>query len=175
MSLDLPKKMIPDNKVYLAGPMTGYPKFNFPLFDRAAAELRALGFEVTSPAELDNEESRAAAMASEWGDPEEYHRLTGLTWADFLARDVKLIADSGFDSIVCLPGWRVSRGARLETFVGKALHGIPVFEYDDGHIVIVPLIDLISAWSATSRGALKSLIAERDGSSDVVPLIGLRR
>src|SRR5690349_13708474 len=125
-------------KVYLAGPMTGHPKFNFPLFIRIAKELRHLGFEVVSPAELDDPKAREAAMNSEWGDPEEYQRLTGLTWADFLSRDVKLIADGGFDMIICLPGWSQSRGARLETFVGM-LCGIAIYAYWEGEVGPVSL------------------------------------
>ncbi|WP_156773566.1 DUF4406 domain-containing protein, partial [Paraburkholderia tropica] len=39
-------------KLYLAGPMTGYAELNFPLFRAEAARLRALGFEIVNPAEL---------------------------------------------------------------------------------------------------------------------------
>lgn len=136
-------------KVYLAGPMTGHPKFNFPAFDRVAGELRALGegFEVVSPAELDDPTARAAALQSEWGDPVEYAKLTGLTWADFLSRDVKLIADGKFDSIVCLPGWEASRGARLETFVGY-LQGLAIFAYSEsGQVSPISALDLGVAWT----------------------------
>jgi len=147
--LDIYKQ--PDLKVYIAGPMTGITQFNFPLFDQVAAELRALEFEVVSPAELDDPASREAALQSEWGDPEEYRRLTGLTWADFLSRDVKLIADGRFTSIICLPGWEKSRGARLETFVGH-LNNIIIFEYVDGQITEVPLHVLAAAWAGPNSG-----------------------
>lgn len=134
------------DKVYIAGPMTGHPKFNFPAFDKAAADLRRIGFEVVSPAELDDPDARAAALASEWGDPAEYAKITGLTWADFLSRDVKLIADGGFTAIICLPGWRYSRGARLETFVGY-LNGVNIMELTPGnHIQHVTLGQLLEGW-----------------------------
>lgn len=135
-------------KVYLAGGMTHHPQFNFPVFDAAADALRGYGYEVVSPAELDDPAARAAAMASTTGDPAEYARLTGLTWADFLARDVKLIADGGFDAIVVLPGWEKSRGARLETFVGY-LSGLRIYALagpNQSHLSRVSLGYMLEAW-----------------------------
>jgi hypothetical protein len=117
----------PINKLYVAGPMTGLPQFNFPAFDRAARLLRGDGFEVISPAELDSPAVRAAALASPDG------KLGGETWGDMLARDVKLIADE-VEAIVVLPGWSKSRGARLEVFVAL-LCGKPVFENVNDHFL----------------------------------------
>ena len=37
-------------KVYIAGPMSGYPDMNGPAFDKKADELRAQGYEVVNPA-----------------------------------------------------------------------------------------------------------------------------
>lgn len=148
-------------KVYLAGPMTGIPQFNIPAFDAAAAHLRGETYwdgitdgyiEVVSPAELDDATIRAISMDSPNGDIAtiETH---GQTWGDFLARDVKLLADGGFDAIVVLPGWERSRGARLETFVGKALCGLAVVtmgvhEYGGLEMTHVPDLDLFRAWTA---------------------------
>ena len=102
-------------KIYVAGPMSGIPQFNYPAFDAMAAYLRERGYDVQSPAEMDSEETRAAAMASPDGSFQS-GTTNGETWGDFLARDVKLVADS-VDSICLLPGWENSRGARLEVFV----------------------------------------------------------
>ena len=102
-------------KYYLAGPMSWVPQFNVPLFDRATKELRANGFDVFSPAELDSDEVRAAALKSKDGDPADVTSIK--TWGDMLARDVKLIADE-VGCIVFLDGWEDSRGSRLEAFVG---------------------------------------------------------
>lgn len=114
-------------RAYLAGPMTGIPQFNFPLFDRVAAELRDAGWDIVSPAELDDPDTRAAALASPDGAPGD-SSLNGETWADFLARDVKLIADA-VDAVILLPGWEASKGARLEAFVA-ALSGHKVYLHE---------------------------------------------
>lgn len=105
--------------MYIAGPMTGVPQFNVPAFDALAKKLRDAGNIVISPAELDSEEIRQELLASPDGQYEFGGAITqdGSTWADFLARDVKLIADE-IDEIVVLPNWWKSRGARLEVFVG---------------------------------------------------------
>jgi hypothetical protein len=113
-------------RVYIAGPMSNLPQFNFPAFYAAAAELRTQGFEVVSPAELDDAEDKGAALLSKDGDPKSASR----TWGDFLARDVKLLADTGIEGIVFLPGWHKSKGAKLEAFVGL-LQGFKFWEYDD--------------------------------------------
>ena len=36
--------------IYLSGPMTGYPDYNYPAFNLAAAALRAYGHRVYNPA-----------------------------------------------------------------------------------------------------------------------------
>jgi len=135
-------------RIYIAGPMTGRPRFNFPAFDREAELLREHGYEVITPAELDSPETRAAAMASDNGDLTDVEH-TG-TWGDFLARDVKLMADGGIDAVVVLPGWATSKGARLETFVAY-LVGIPIYVACFGHGGVefheVPRVSLASAWA----------------------------
>lgn len=104
-------------RLYIAGPMTGIPQFNVPLFDEVAAKLRAEGHEVVSPAELDSPEMRAFALASSDGIMPPDGKIVGESWGDMLARDVRVIHDQ-VDSIAVLPGWYKSRGARLEVFVG---------------------------------------------------------
>jgi hypothetical protein len=103
-------------RYYIAGPMTGIPQFNFPLFHAAAAALRAAGHEIVSPAEQDSPAVQVAAMASTDGALDADGKVAGETWGDILAKDVKLVAD-GIDGIIFLPDWHLSRGARLEAFV----------------------------------------------------------
>lgn len=128
-------------KLYIAGPMTGVPQFNVPAFDKMAARLRGLGHDVVSPAELDSEEVRAELLASPDGRYEFGGAITqdGSTWADFLARDVKLIADQ-IDEIAVLPYWWKSRGARLEVFVGL-LSKKPIHEFDEERGLLTQMPD----------------------------------
>jgi hypothetical protein len=118
--------------LYIAGPMTGIPQFNFPAFHEAAARLRSAGYAILSPAELDDPATAAAAMASPDGAPGS-GCTNGETWGDFLARDVKMVADESC-GVVLLSGWERSRGARLETFVAL-LCGHPICFYHDGTIL----------------------------------------
>lgn len=113
-------------KLYLAGPMTNCAQFNYPLFDKVGAELRARGFEIVSPSELDDPATRKQALASADGRMPT-GQLGGQTWGDFLARDLKLIADGGIDGVVVLPNWEWSRGARQEVFTALNL-GKPVYQ-----------------------------------------------
>lgn len=106
-------------RIYIAGGMTGKPQFNIPLFDRVALVLRAQGYDVVSPAELDSPEMRKLGLASPDGALAPLEQGTGETWGHVLARDVKLIADGGIEGIVFVePDWYKSRGARLEATVG---------------------------------------------------------
>lgn len=81
-------------RVYVSGGMSGLPDLNFPAFHRAASSLRASGYEVVNPAEMD-----AADTA-----PKEWH--------EYLRRDIKALMDC--DAIAMLPGYEKSKGARLE-------------------------------------------------------------
>jgi hypothetical protein len=117
-------------KIYIAGPMSGIPQFNYPAFISAAGALRAEGYDVYCPAEMDNSTTVAAAWASPDGSlrEEDWDSADG-TWGDFLSRDVKLIADD-CEAVALLHGWSESRGARLEAFVALQL-GYPLYEYFD--------------------------------------------
>ena len=105
-------------KYYLAGPMTGVPQFNIPLFDEAAFKLRKAGFDIISPAERDTYETRSSALRSKDGDHAQL--TTAESYGDMLSRDMKIIADE-VDGLVLLDGWENSRGARLEVYVALVL------------------------------------------------------
>lgn len=117
-------------KVYLAGPMSGYPQFNFPLFYKAAEQLRADGWDIVSPAELDastDPQIPKTALASATGSHKDL--VPGHTWGSLLARDVKMLADDGIDGIMFLPDWEKSRGARLEAFTGTQIKDFKFYRY----------------------------------------------
>lgn len=107
----------PDKSIrwYLAGPMTGIPAFNYPYFDVVASRLRADGYDVLSPAELDFPEARRIIMTSPNGDPKDLP--PGTTWGKALARDIAALTDT-CGGIILLPHWWKSRGARLEATCG---------------------------------------------------------
>lgn len=108
--------------VYLAGPMTGYPEFNFPAFREATARLRGLGYAVRSPHEWDEEENGGRTPTAEEAKP----------WAYYLKRDLALLLEC--DAVAVLPGWRASKGATLEVYVGQSL-GMPIYDAETMGII----------------------------------------
>jgi hypothetical protein len=87
-------------RIYIAGPMTGLPQFNFPAFNAEAARLRAMGHQVVNPAEIN---------AGREGEG----------WAACIRRDVAQLLTC--DAIRMLPRYEWSRGARLELYIATAL------------------------------------------------------
>ena len=96
-------------KVYLAGPMRGYPDFNFPAFKAAAKYLRSIGHEVFSPAEKD-EQDYGSVFHSPRGDNAD---IKGFSLRDALGKDHDYIARHA-EAIALLPGWEYSDGALSE-------------------------------------------------------------
>lgn len=103
--------------VYIAGPMTGYPNFNFDAFYAAEKELKEAGWIVYNPANKEDEDAL---------DPEA--KVDG---------DTRKAIDAGFDfrkvylwdvekvimadAIYMLPGWEKSVGACGELAVAMAV------------------------------------------------------
>lgn len=99
-----PQPAIAASRLYVAGPMTGYPGLNFPAFHAAAAHYRAQGFTVVNPAEINSEIPNAGPAAH---------------WAKCMRADLTALLTC--DKIVMLDGWTASRGATLEHHVAVAL------------------------------------------------------
>jgi nucleoside 2-deoxyribosyltransferase len=106
-------------RVYVAGPMAGLPEHNFPAFHAEAARLRALGYEVLSPAEKAGEQAAVAASTHGLAFRETQ------TYKDFLRADLRMVLDC--DAISLLPGWENSRGASLELTVAEAI-GLEIWD-----------------------------------------------
>jgi hypothetical protein len=116
----------PDGKIfYLAGPMTGLPGFNYDAFDIAAAELRAMGWDVINPTELDSEAERIRFRNSADGDLSQIP-LGMPSYGDLIGRNMPYVLQA--DGFVLLPGWPESKGVMLELFAGW-VNGVREFHY----------------------------------------------
>lgn len=93
-------------KLYVAGPMRGYPNLNFPAFNTATEMLRGDGFEVVNPVELNP-------------DPD-------ADYIECMRIDIKALCDC--DGIYLLTGWENSEGANAEYQVARMLKLSVYFE-----------------------------------------------
>ena len=87
-------------RLYIAGPMTGLPEFNYPAFFAAANDLATLGIETINPARTQGREGCKS-------------------WLDFMRASLRDLADC--DGVAYLPGWGESRGAALEVHIARSL------------------------------------------------------
>lgn len=113
--------------VYVAGPMRGYYKSNFPAFDNAKSQFLFLGYNVISPADVD----RASHANADDPTKVDTSDQTIYAFRDFWS--LYFIAKnnpSGNNGIVLLPGWTKSTGAAGEFFLARWL-GLK-FYYADG-------------------------------------------
>lgn len=108
--------------IYLAGPMTGIPEFNFPAFRAAATRLRAQGHKVFNPAERDIERHGGIDISkgNANGDQSQAVEEHGFCLRTALAEDTAWICHHA-DAIAMLPGWEHSKGARAEHALALAL------------------------------------------------------
>lgn len=110
-------------KIYLAGPMSNIPHFNYPAFNEAAARLRADGHEVFNPAEHDVT-MFGKDISNATGDVAKAASDHGFDRRAALKADLAWICDFG-EAIALLPGWANSSGAKAEKALAEAL-GLPV-------------------------------------------------
>jgi hypothetical protein len=105
--------------VYLAGPMRGYPNFNFPAFHQAAAMLRAGHYTVFNPAERDEAIHGTKVSHSPTGNLDDI-KATGFSLREALEADTAWICSTA-DAIALLPGWEKSKGAVAEKALAEAI------------------------------------------------------
>lgn len=80
--------------------MTGLLDYNRPAFDKVAKEFRSKGYTVFSPSEVGD---REVIMPRSW----------------YMKKDIEALLNS--NSIVLLPDWDKSEGAKLEVEIAKQL------------------------------------------------------
>lgn len=115
----LDKAYIPaDAVIYVAGPMSGYPSFNYETFHAVSRRLRELGHTVISPAER---------VPGEYGPAPEVGAVSPEMHRDYLREGFRKVLDS--DVVVLLPGWRESTGANHEYMMASAL-GMDLYEIE---------------------------------------------
>lgn len=79
--------------IYLAGPMTGYPEYNWPQFKAVAKYFRDSGHKVICPTECGN--------------------VPDVTnYQDCIKNSLRVMLDA--NTIALLPGWLGSKGAMME-------------------------------------------------------------
>lgn len=103
-------------KIYIAGPMSGIPDFNFPAFYNAAAILEAKGWTVFNPANKEGETLSEASKVN--GDPMQA-KVDGFNFRSVYLWDIEKVIES--DAIYMLPGWERSPGACGEHAVAVAM------------------------------------------------------
>lgn len=121
--------------IYVAGPMTGIPNFNFPLFNKVAAFLRAEGHTVFNPAERVIERHGGVDISADnpTGDPELAAKTHGFNRRIALKEDLEFICLHA-DTICLLPGWIDSMGARAEYCTAQAFNLDVIFVEKNGHL-----------------------------------------
>jgi hypothetical protein len=102
--------------IYIAGPMSGYPEFNFPAFFTAQYTLERLGWKVWNPAAKESEGDVQADQSFAAGDAKELV-ANGWDYKSAILWDLEKVINS--DAIYMLPGWEFSPGASAEHAAAK--------------------------------------------------------
>ena len=121
-------------RIYIAGPMTGYPDLNFPAFHEAARRFAEAGWEVQNPA--DNFGGR-----------------TDLSRATYMRADVAVLLQC--HAIAMLPGWERSPGARLEHLLARELD-LPIYDAR----TLAPMESLPNTWVVVDAPPSESVLDE---------------
>lgn len=95
-------------KLYLSGPMRGFPEDNYPAFHAAAKQLREAGYEVVNPAELVKDH--------------------GLSMREYFKADLPALLEC--DGVAQLHGWEDSEGAKNEIGIAGTC-GLILRDYQD--------------------------------------------
>lgn len=91
-------------KLYIAGPMTGYPAHNADAFHVAVVTLRAAGYQVVTPIEVDRRVDPTFLHRTDTATPEQVARFQAASMCELAT----------CDGVAMIPGWRESRGTQQE-------------------------------------------------------------
>lgn len=111
--------------LYISGPMTGRPNWNFEAFNHAASTLR-LGL---------GPDKVVVHNPAEWGEKSEHPSGSEQSHKAFVHRDLAFLAamidkvPEGKAQLVVLPEWDTSKGAVAEVLLGVTM-GVGVFLFD---------------------------------------------
>jgi len=128
--------------VYLSGPMSGLPDYNRSEFHKYAEEYRRRGYHVINPAEVDIENNRSY---------EYYIRKTLGTFS----------SDVNIARVYFLPGWKDSKGARLEFHLAKIL-GIARYDVTTGEMITGIDMETFEGGAVREPGVVGSKTARYD-------------
>ena len=135
-------------RFYLAGPMSAYSNYNFPLFDRVTEKLLATGHcEVFSPADHARERLGPLEKIQKMGKEE----LIDAIKHYLFPAQIEWICRHA-DAVLMLPGWQQSEGCKIERAVAEYFKK-PVREIDT--------LLLIDEDSAINIGALALNLADK--------------
>jgi nucleoside 2-deoxyribosyltransferase len=104
-------------KIYIAGPMSGYPEFNFPKFNWMQEYLEENGWKVFNPAKKEIEKNLDPEAAAT-GDAQKAI-AAGFDFRECFTWDTQKVIEA--DAIMMLEGWEQSPGARAEHAVAVAM------------------------------------------------------
>jgi hypothetical protein len=159
--------------LYLAGPMRGVAFYNFPMFDRVAAALRDVGYEVINPADEDrNEDNFDPTLQPQFADPANCVVQPGMDFSKIIRRCFEAVMRC--DEIVLLPGWENSVGAIAELFIavwsGKRIQLVSLEENDQMQFVSTPAINLATAISRLQHARNETKQSEKSDDEDVLDI-----
>jgi hypothetical protein len=100
-------------RIYISGPMRGYPQHNFAAFDAASSRIANAGWEPFNPAQQDRERHECVDAESP-----EFIRAA-------MRRDLEAIF--GCHKVAVLQGWRHSEGAVTEVCLACVLR-LPILD-----------------------------------------------
>lgn len=141
-------------KVYIAGPMSGMPDWNFPAFFEAERQLLELGYEVINPAHNDGATVQEALESA--GSPDRPNNM----WSWYMRRDLPHVME--VDMLCVLPGWQNSKGAKLEVHVANAI-GIPLMVLKDGQLIPRVTCVGISGWARAGKDTIADHMVSEHG------------